>query len=105
FLGSLLFSIMICFLLTNLLLNTLVIRFTLDLAEHFIDVSKHDPVNLLCEIERLSITFPQMPTALVAVVFGLHLLPDTPIGQLISVRMQKGRHLRPAMCADDDAGQ
>ena len=29
---------MICFLLTNLLLNTLVIQFTLDLTEQFIDV-------------------------------------------------------------------
>lgn len=68
-------------------------------------LSKHDSVHLFCQIERLPITLPQMLPALVAVVLGLHLFPDTPIGQFISVRMQKGRHLRPTMCADDDAGQ
>ena len=50
-LGSLLFSIMVCFLLTNLLLDALIIRLALNLAEQFIGVSKHNSVYPLCQIK------------------------------------------------------
>ena len=91
--------------LTQLLLNAPVIRLLLDSAENVVYDFQHNGIHPFRQVQRLPVAGPQFLAALVAVVFGLHLFPDRAIRQLVAVSVQKGRHLRPAMCADDDASQ